>query len=102
MSGKKKFACIHPFYLNFRFIITCFLCFVSLACFTQDVVSDDSTAAHVKDVGDVLKKLFKKKPDTTKTKKEGNIALLPSLGYNPSFGFVFGAKASVIRQFGEK
>ena len=100
MPGKEKNHNSILVLINRRFFITCLLCFFSLACFTQDeVVEDDSTAAYVKDVGDVLKKIFKKKPDTT-TKKKGNIAILPSLGYNPSFGFVFGAKVSVIRQFG--
>jgi hypothetical protein len=95
MPGKEKFS--------IKLIITGLLCSFSVACLAQDVVvADDSTASYVKDVGDVLKKLFNKKTDTTKKKKQGNIAILPSLGYNPSFGFVFGAKASVIRQFGEK
>ena len=88
---------------SIRLIITCLLCSFSIACFSQDVVvEEDSTAAYVKDVGDILKKIFKKKEDSTKAKKQSNVAILPSLGYNPSFGFVFGAKASIIRQFGNK
>lgn len=101
MRAKGKFPGTFSDSLKLRLIITCLLCSFSFAMQSQDVAEKDSTAAHVKDVGDVLKKLFNKKPDTTKNKKKGSVALLPSLGYNPSFGFVFGAKASVIRQFGE-
>jgi hypothetical protein len=57
---------------------------------------------NVKDVGDVLKKLFNKKADTSNTKKARTLAILPSIGYNPSFGFVFGAKASSVKQLGQK
>jgi hypothetical protein len=67
----------------------------------QEVVSADSTAPNVVDGEDLLKKLFRIKPDSTKTKKPSNVALLPSIGYNPSFGFVFGAKISAIKQFGD-
>ncbi|MGZ5189514.1 MAG: BamA/TamA family outer membrane protein [Flavisolibacter sp.] len=102
MPGKKKIVYTVYVYLHFRFVITGLLCFFFMAVNAQDVTTHDSTAVHVKDVGDVLRKLFNKKPDTTKSKKQSNVALLPSLGYNPSFGFVFGAKASVIRQFGQK
>jgi len=100
MPPKKKFRIPLHIYLNPVFI-TCLLCYFSTAIYAQDVVKADSTAANVKDAEDILKKLFKKKPDSTKHKKESNVALLPSLGYNPSFGFVFGAKVSVIRQFGD-
>jgi len=68
----------------------------------QDVVVYDTAVTHIKDVGDILNKMFKKKADTTIKKKQKGFAILPSLGYNPSFGFVIGAKASSIRQFGDK
>ena len=78
------------------------LCFFSAATVAQDVVAEDTIPPNVTDMGDILKKVFKKKTDTTSTKKQKNIALLPSIGYNPSFGFVIGAKVSAIKQYGQK
>jgi hypothetical protein len=47
----------------------------------------------------IFKDLFnvKEKPSTKPPK---SIAILPSIGYNPSLGVVFGAKISAIRQTG--
>jgi Omp85 superfamily domain len=53
-----------------------------------------------KDIGDVLNKIFKKKKGTAKEAKPAGFAILPSFGYNPSFGFVIGAKLSGGRQYG--
>lgn len=53
-----------------------------------------------KDVADVLKRIFRKKTDSTKAVSKGSFAILPVLGYNPSFGFSIGAKVSGGRQFG--
>ena len=53
------------------------------------------------DLTDVLKKLFKVKIDTLKPIKKSSIAILPTLSYNPSFGFVFGAKVSAGTQLGD-
>jgi hypothetical protein len=101
MAGKKFFPVIHAFSLKLKSILTCLLCLLSFEILAQDVVSND-TLSDVTDVSDLLKKLFNKKSDSTKPKKQGGIAILPSLGYNPSFGFVIGAKASAIKQFGSK
>ena len=103
MPGKKKFTILYFSPSNLGFIIMSLLCFFSIATGAQDVVvTEDTLSANVTDMGDVLKKLFKKKPDTTNTKKQKNVALLPSIGYNPSFGFVIGAKVSAIKQYGQK
>jgi len=59
----------------------------------------DSTVP-VKDVGDILQKIFKKKPDTTKVTSKPSFVILPTLSYNPSFGFVIGAKVTGGKQFG--
>jgi hypothetical protein len=53
-----------------------------------------------KDMSDVFKYILKKKPDTA-TAKPAGFAVLPSFGHNPSFGFVFGAKAALGIQFGD-
>lgn len=83
--------------------LLCLSCLFFSAVSAQEVVPTDSVDANVVDAGDVLRKLFHKKIDsTTKTKKPSGIAILPSVGYNPSFGFVLGAKAIIIKQFGLK
>ena len=48
-----------------------------------------------------MKKVLHKKVDSA-IKKAEKLALLPSIGYNPSFGFVIGAKASAVKLYGEK
>jgi len=54
-----------------------------------------------KDITDVIREIFKKEP---KKKKEEatSIALLPVLGYNPSFGFNIGVNVMAGKQFGSK
>ncbi|RYE51906.1 MAG: hypothetical protein EOP48_17615 [Sphingobacteriales bacterium] len=84
-------------------ILTCCLHFISYShIIAQDVLPYDSATKNVTDVGDVFRKVFQKKGDYTRSKKKSGFAILPSLGYNPSFGFVIGAKASAIKQFGQK
>lgn len=52
------------------------------------------------DIGDVFRKVFK--PKTTHIpKKEPGAVVLPAIGYNPSFGFILGAKVSGGRQLGD-
>ena len=52
------------------------------------------------DVGDVFRKILKKQPDTLKAPKTSNFVILPTLSYNPSFGFMIGAKVTGGKQFG--
>ena len=51
-------------------------------------------------MSDVFKHILKKKPDTA-TAMPAGFAVLPSFGYNPSFAFLFGAKAASGIQFGD-
>lgn len=100
MPGKKKRSTTYSVYLNCRFIIICFI--ASFAeVYSQDVIPSDSVPPHVRDFGDVMKKVLNKKVDSALRKAE-KLALLPSIGYNPSFGFVIGAKASAVKLYGEK
>jgi len=87
--------------VNFGLIVWLLFSF-SATVNAQDVVPDDTTSSDVKDLGDMVRQVLNKKPDSTKAKSSKGIAVLPSLGYNPSFGFVIGGKASAIRQFGKK
>jgi hypothetical protein len=54
----------------------------------------------VMDLGDFARKIFRKKLDSSLPVKKPGPVLLPSVGYNPSLGFVFGAKASLGKQKG--
>ena len=103
MLIKKKFASRYSIDLNARFAIACLFCFFSFAVCAQDtaVVNTSSNVIPVKDLGDVFRQLFHKKADTAKIKEPKTVAILPSIGYNPSFGFVIGAKVSAIKQFGK-
>ena len=51
-------------------------------------------------MSDVFKHILKKKPDTA-TAMPAGFAVLPSFGYNPSFAFLFGAKAASGIQYGD-
>ncbi len=68
----------------------------------QSIRNGNDGSTPVVDLGDFVKKVFQKKVDTSKAPESNNIAILPSLGYNPSFGFVIGVKASAIKNFGKE
>ena len=53
------------------------------------------------DVMDLIAKIFKKEKKVEIQLKKPAIAILPSLGYNPSFGFIIGAKVTGGKQFGD-
>lgn len=53
------------------------------------------------DLTDKIKKILKKKVDSSDAKKQPGIAILPTLGYNPSLGFQIGAKVAAEKQFGD-
>src|SRR5688572_17254866 len=73
-------------------------CFFFSNVYAQEKKKD---SVAQKDVGDVLRKIFGKKTDSTKPPKQpGGLAILPTLSYNPSFGFMIGAKISGGKQFG--
>ncbi|AQG81732.1 BamA/TamA family outer membrane protein [Spirosoma montaniterrae] len=62
--------------------------------------ADTSEQERVKDVGDILRSLLKKSAPK-KEESPSSVAFLPSLGYNPSFGFVIGGKVTAGRQYGD-
>lgn len=51
-------------------------------------------------MSDVFRYILKSKTDTTAAIEPATISILPSFGYNPSFGFVCGAKASTSKLYG--
>jgi hypothetical protein len=54
----------------------------------------------VVDIDDLLAKLFKTTRTAAQDQSPG-IAFLPAIGYNPSFGFILGAKLSAVERFGD-
>jgi len=99
---KRLFATIHYRCYITGCAITCLLCFFpALVNAQQTTTGGENNLIPLKDLGDVIKKLLHKKVDTVKAVKPSGIAILPSIGYNPSFGFVVGAKLSAINQFGK-
>ena len=85
-----------------RFVLTALLTLsgVSAVLQAQNNPPDTTKTAIVKDIGDVVNSVFKKNSDKPKKQKQGGISILPALGYNPSFGFVIGAKVAGGRQLG--
>ena len=84
------------------FLICNLLCFFSASLTAQQAISTHQLMTS-KDIGDIFNQLFHKKPDTSTvtTTSTRSVSALPSLGYNPSYGFVFGGKASIIKQYGD-
>lgn len=84
--------------LSVRYL--CLLCVLQLCGFivvnAQEKISPKET-----DVTDIIRKLFKK--DSSKIKKEpSTIAFLPSVGYNPSYGFQLGVNITGGKYYGKK
>lgn len=83
------------------YAIICLLFFFSATTNAQQPVTGNPSMIPIQDLGDVIRQLMHKKVDSTKPKKSGGMAILPSIGYNPSFGFVLGAKVSAVKQYGK-
>jgi hypothetical protein len=96
MQKKQKITVLNKKYFIFCFAIIFFQCFFPAQVHSQQ------TGVPIQDVGDVLRMIFKKEKDSAKVKKPSTISILPSIGYNPSFGVVLGAKISAVKQYGEK
>ena len=60
-----------------------------------------SDSVPVEDLGDFARRILHKKVDSAKAAKKSNLAILPSVGYNPSLGFLIGAKMSGLKQLGD-
>jgi len=101
MQKKQKIVVLYKRYFIFCFAIIFFQCFFSAPVHSQQAAVQ-SSLVPIQDVGDVIRKVFNKERDSTKAKKPSTISILPSIGYNPSFGVVLGAKLSAVKQYGEK
>lgn len=65
------------------------------------VQSKKKDSVPVKDVNDILRSIFRKNSTEERSVKTSSTTILPSLGYNPSFGFNVGGSLTATRQFGE-
>src|SRR5688572_2020021 len=101
MQKKQKIAVLGKRHFIFCFAIIFFLCFSSAPVHSQQTPVQ-SSLVPMQDVGDVIRKILKKEKDSAKIKKPSTISILPSIGYNPSFGVVLGAKISAIKQYGKE
>jgi hypothetical protein len=81
-------------------IILLFLLSFHFDSFAQDQKTVMKDTVAVVDLTDILRKIFKKKQDSTKVKNPKSIAILPTFGYNPSLGFQLGGKVSAEKQLG--
>lgn len=78
-----------------RWVLFLLMLAISFSLNAQNLQKKDS----VVDVTDILRKIFKKEAKEEDHKKTA-IAILPTLSYNPSFGFIIGGKVSGGKQFG--
>jgi len=67
----------------------------------NDSLQNVSGEVAQKDITDVVRSIFNTKPKEKQDEK-ASIALLPVLGYNPSFGFNIGVNIVAGKQFGPK
>jgi outer membrane protein assembly factor BamA len=78
--------------------VGCLLLFSTLVK-AQDTTSK-SNSVPVEDLGDFARRILHKNVDSAKAAKKSNKAILPTFGYNPSLGFLIGAKLSGLKQLG--
>jgi outer membrane protein assembly factor BamA len=88
----------------YRFFLTvypvvCLLLFPILVN-AQDTTSK-SNLVPVEDIGDFARRILHKKVDSAKAANKKKVAILPSIGYNPSLGFFIGAKIAGVKQLGD-
>src|SRR5688572_33253661 len=101
MQKKQKIAVKYKRHFIFYFAVIFFQCFFSAPVHSQQTPVQ-SSLVPMQDVGDVLRMIFKREKDSAKVKKSSTISILPSIGYNPSFGVVLGAKLSAVKQYGKE
>lgn len=101
MYKKQKNTVLTKRHFIFCFAIFFFQCFLSATVHSQQTAVQ-SNLIPMQDVGDVIRMILKKEKDSTKVKNPSTVSILPSIGYNPSFGVVLGAKISAVKQYGDK
>ena len=100
MTIKQNIIIRFPFFFFPYVLVTGLLFFLSAVADAQEPAVRNDNLIPITDVGDFVRRVFKKEVDTAKAVKPAKMTILPSIGYNPSFGFVIGAKISAIKQLG--
>ena len=59
-----------------------------------------SNLVPVEDLGAFARRILHKKVDSAKAARQKKVAVLPSVGYNPSLGAIIGAKIAGVKQLG--
>ena len=90
-----------------RSLLSCIIfCIINGACLQLQAQEDSIKMADPldaqTDISDLAKKILKKPPKEKPPEGKASIALLPVLGYNPSFGFNIGVNLMAGKQFGLK
>jgi outer membrane protein assembly factor BamA len=101
MKKKQKIAVLNKRHFIFCFAIIFFQFFYSVPVHSQQP-GIQTSLIPIQDVGDVIRRIFNKEKDSTKVKEPSTVSILPSIGYNPSFGIVLGAKLSAVKQYGKE
>jgi outer membrane protein assembly factor BamA len=87
-----------------RGLLFLFILLRSFSLFGQDTILVKQDSVKEVDVTGILKKIFNKsgkpEPEAESTTKL-HFAILPTLSYNPSFGFIFGGKLTGGKQYGD-
>ncbi len=79
-------------------IFTYLLLLIPFCTFSQQQPGNPET-----DITDIIKRIFKKDTSSSSSKKPpSTIAILPSIGYNPSIGFQLGANITGGKYLGNK
>jgi outer membrane protein assembly factor BamA len=80
-----------------------FIFLSSSSIFGQDTALVKQDSVKEVDVTGILKKIFNKsgKPEPEVDPSKVHFAILPTLSYNPSFGFIFGGKFTGGKQLGD-
>ena len=78
-----------------------FMILSSPSLFSQDTSFAKQDTIKEVDVTDILRKIFNRSEPQPKQPSKVNFAILPTLSYNPSFGFIFGGKLTGGKQFGD-
>jgi hypothetical protein len=73
-----------------RNLLFLFIVFTSSSLFGQDTASTRIDTLKQVDVTDILRNIFNRPEPKPKARSKVNFAILPTLSYNPSFGFIFG------------
>ena len=84
-----------------RNLLFLFIVFTSSSLFGQDTASTRIDTLKQVDVTDILRNIFNRPEPKPKARSKVNFAILPTLSYNPSFGFIFGGKLTGGKQFGD-